>query len=104
MADDGSSGLTPSPDAVDGMNCMRPWAPAGETAEALKPDSCEAIAASRDASTPCRLAAWVNRLAYGTPASADPEAAGSVVVESGSTRRMTEGLPTSWTLTASPGC
>ena len=37
---------------------MRPWAPAGETAWELKFDSCDATAASSDAATPCRLAAY----------------------------------------------
>ena len=51
-ADVGSSGFTPRDRAVDGMNCMSPSAPAGEVAWALKPDSCEATAASSDGSTP----------------------------------------------------
>ena len=63
MADVGSSGFTPEPFAVAGMNCMSPCAPAGETAEALKFDSCEATAASSEASTPWRAPARVNRSA-----------------------------------------
>ena len=61
MADAGSAGLTPSPWAVAGMNCMRPVAPAEETAEELKFDSVLATAASSAGSIPWRAPAETNR-------------------------------------------
>ena len=62
-AEPGSSGFTPSPCAVEGMNCMRPWAPACETAPALNPDSCDATAARSDGATPYLAPACWNRFA-----------------------------------------
>src|SRR4051794_14309292 len=104
MEDAGSVASTPSPFAVAGMNCIRPVAPAGETAELLKFDSVFATPASRAGEMPYLAPAWVKRSAYGTPARRLPVAADvrAVLVPSARTRRISVGLPTSWTLTTSP--
>ena len=38
------------------MSCIRPWAPFGETAWGLKPDSTDTTASTRAGSRPCRRA------------------------------------------------
>src|SRR5471032_2559589 len=99
MALAGSKAFTPRPDAVDGMSCMRPWAPAELTALVLKPDSCLATAANREAGTPVRAEADSNN---GTREAGTFRLAGSAegevlpVPSVGRMRRMADGSPTAW--------
>src|SRR5689334_6615087 len=73
--------VTPRPAAVAGISCVRPRAPAGEPASALKPDSCLTRPASSAGSRPLALAAAVISAAYGVPAgSADGPVAAAAVV------------------------
>src|SRR5256885_11610608 len=72
--------VTPRPEAVDGMSCISPPAPAPLCALGLKPDSCWMTASIRAAGTPyfCE-AAWMSA-AYGAApvgAFAPAEAAGA---------------------------
>ena len=45
---------TPRSRCVPGINCIRPWAPAGDCAVARYPDSTAMAACTRSGSTPCR--------------------------------------------------
>ena len=72
--------VTPRPAAVAGISCVRPRAPAGEPASALKPDSCLTRPASSAGSRPLAFAAAVISAAYGVPAgSSDVPVAVAVV-------------------------
>src|ERR1700679_92947 len=75
--------VTPRLEAVAGMSCMRPWAPARETARALPFDSAWTIDARRSASmlwvAPARVRSWWMSVGSGEDAvatgEADPSAA-----------------------------
>ena len=101
----GRAGSRPGPAAVEGMNCMRPCAPAGETAEALKPDSCDGHRGQQrgvHAVPAGRLGEQVRVGHAGQRGAADAGRAPRRA--SGRTRRITVGVPTSCTFTDSPCC
>src|SRR3954468_5779032 len=74
--------VTPRPEAVLGISCVRPRAPAPEPALGLKPDSCLIRPASSAGSSPLAFAAAVMSVPNGVPfgSSETPVAAVGAVV------------------------